>query len=150
MTSTPLAEELLAVRAELTRTDTKCSTLAGLAGAAAAFIATQINNHTPLPVRSLLGLAGVLLVAATVALLLGVLRPRLGSTGFRRYARMSPSQIGSLFHQDHEHSQHDQAEDLQVLSRICDVKNRRLRHAVDLIASGLALIGLAVVAGAIW
>lgn len=141
MTGTSLIEELTAVRAELARTDAKCSTLAGLTGAAAAFIATQ-TGRAPLPVRSLLGLAGVLLVTAAIVLLVGVLRPRLGSTGFRRYARMTSAQIDLHFRQPQS-----PAEDLRVLSVICDAKNRLLRRAVDLTACGVALIGLAVAAG---
>lgn len=141
MTGAALMEELAAVRAELTRTDAKCSTLAGLTGAAAAFIATQ-TSKAPLLTRSLLGLAGVLLVTAAIVLLLGVLRPRLGSTGFRRYTHMTAAQIDLHFQQPQSPS-----EDLRILSTICDAKNRLLRRAVDLTACGVALIGLAVAAG---
>ena len=41
-----LCEELAAVRGELTRLDAKCSTLAGLAGAALAFVVTQTGSGT--------------------------------------------------------------------------------------------------------
>jgi hypothetical protein len=57
-----ISAELAAVRGELGRIDAKCATLAGLAGAAAAFLATQAPTRSPMPVRILLAAAGVAMV----------------------------------------------------------------------------------------
>src|SRR4051812_30184071 len=87
-----LCGELAAVRGELSRVDAKCATLTGLAGAAAAFLTTRIHTATPLLTRLLLAAAGIGLAAAAVLLLAGVLRPRTGTTGFRRWAAMNDQQ----------------------------------------------------------
>ncbi|RSN53317.1 Pycsar system effector family protein [Actinomadura sp. WAC 06369] len=144
-----LAAELAAVRAELARVDAKCGTLAGLAGAAVAFVATQVTRG-PVPMRITLGAAGLVLAAAAVVLLACVLRPRLGASGFRRWVAMDAVQVADC----HMEADQDlitswQCEDLVVLSRICDRKNRRLRLAVDLIAFGVLLIAAGVVVGVI-
>ncbi len=85
-----------------------------------------------------------------MVLLACVLRPRLGSSGFRRWAAMDRREVADC----HMEADRDlitswQCEDLVVLSRICDRKNRRLRLAVDLIAFGVLLIAAGVVAGVI-
>ncbi|HMH91887.1 MAG TPA: hypothetical protein VK586_12495, partial [Streptosporangiaceae bacterium] len=63
----------------------KCSTLAGLAGAAAAFTASQAAGHTPLAMRAITAAAGLAFTAAVLVLLVAVLRPRLGPAGWCRY-----------------------------------------------------------------
>jgi hypothetical protein len=157
---TTLATELAAVRGELARVDAKCSTLTGLAGAMLAFLVTQAG-HGPIAARVLLAAAGVVLAADVVVLLL-VLRPRLGSTGFRRYAVLSPAQVRALFL---VHSPYDpdtrgngapgsagdgiEAEDLQVLSQITDRKYRGLRRAVDLTVVAVVFMVFALLAGVI-
>lgn len=152
-----LAGQLTAVRGELSRVDAKCSTLVSLAGAALAFLVTQV--HGPLAVRVLLSVAGVILAAATIVLLL-VLRPRLGSTGFRRYAAMPPEQIKATFTSYRPYDPDAPAksnganlagiecEDLHVLSAIVNRKYLGLRLAVDLVAAGVALVAIALVAAA--
>jgi hypothetical protein len=157
---TTLATELAAVRGELTRVDAKCSTLTGLAGAMLAFLVTQAG-HGPIAARVLVAAAGVVLAAAILTLL-SVLRPRLGSTGFRRYATMSSAQVRALFL---VHSPYDpgargnggpagsgdgiEAEDLQVLSVITDRKYRGLRLAVDLTVVAVVFLVFALLAGVI-
>jgi Family of unknown function (DUF5706) len=133
-----LNEELAAVRGELTRLDGKCSTLAGLAGAAVAFVLTR-TAHGPLTSRLLLATAGIALATAAVVLLGTVLRPRFGPT-FCRFAAMTSTEICSLLGGRAGADDIDRARDLEVLSGIARTKNRRLRLAVDLIVTALALI----------
>jgi hypothetical protein len=153
--NTQIAGELAAVRGELSRVDAKCGTLAGLAGAALAFLVTQ-TGHGPLAVRILLGTAGAVMAAATMVLLLAVLRPRLGSTGFRRYAVMSGNELADLFTRGRSTPAAGavlatslEIEDLQVLSQIVNRKFLGLRLAVDLIAFSVLLMTVALLAGVI-
>jgi len=152
-----LSEELAAVRAELARVDSKCATLAGLAGAAAEFTATQAG-HGPGAVSAATAAAAVLVfVRAVLVLLLTVLRPRFGGSGFCRYAAMTTQHIasvvtigrsgGSIF--DGVWASDIGPDDLVTLARITHAKYRRLRAAVDLMAAGVVLLAAAVVAGLI-
>lgn len=141
-----LRDELAAVRAELTRVDQKCGTLAGLAGAAAAFLATQVTGSAPNAERVILALAGLILAAATMLLLAGVLRPRLGTTGFRYWARLDPTTIAEQVTKPGASVRLGTA-DLQTLAKICDAKYTRLRWAVDLIIGAVGLIGVGLVVG---
>jgi hypothetical protein len=147
-----LAGELAAVRGELTRLDAKCGTLVSLALAATAFLSTQVG-HGPVVVRVLFGLAGLPLAAATLVLLLAVLRPRLGSTGFCQYATQDTQQIRDHFHAPKtatgQASETAQITDLRILSRIAYGKYTQFRRAVDLTAAGVAVIGLALIAAVI-
>lgn len=140
-----LTSELAAVRAELTRVDAKCGTLTALTGAGMLALATQVT-HGPAPVRALLGIAGVLLAFATVKLL-SVLRPRLGSTGFRRYAAMTRDQVEQFLAR--VDPAEVEVEDLQVLSSIVNRKYVGLRHAVDLILFAVVLVAVALLVGVI-
>jgi hypothetical protein len=157
-----LDSELAAVRAELARVDAKCSTLAALAGAAAAYTAGQAS-HGPAAVRGVLVAAGAVFTAAVLVLLLTVLRPRLGSAGFCRWAGLSACEIGSRATQlddalaiggipameaaraAREHTAHT----LQTLSVITLTKYQRLRLAVDLAAVGVLLLAATGIAGAV-
>jgi Pycsar effector protein len=153
-----LSEELAAVRAELARVDAKCATLAALAGAAAAFTATQAA-HGPLAVRAAAAAAGLAFTAAVLVLLLAVLRPRFGGSGFCRYAALSQLAIRDLarygWTDDVQHGRPRLEahvlgpSDLSVLSKLAYAKYRRLRLAVDLMSAGVALLAAAVVAGVI-
>jgi Pycsar effector protein len=143
--TTPLSAELAAVRAELPRVDAKCGTMTGLTMAGLAFLATQVT-HGPIVVRVLMGAAGVTLAAATLVLLLAVIRPRLGNTGFRLYARMSPEKVRELF-ADQAAAVGRQEQDLIVLATITDRKYRHLRLAVDLTAVAVAITAMAILAG---
>lgn len=148
---TLMAEELAAVRGELARVDAKCATLIGLAGAALAFLVTQIAGPAPLAVRVLLGGAAVVLAVAAVVLL-AVIRPRLGTVGFCRYAAMTSDEIRRMFTAGEASSTHERrfrAESLLTYSRITRRKYGRLRVAVDLLGAGVVLLGAGVVAGAI-
>jgi hypothetical protein len=140
-----LAEELAAVRGELVRVDAKCSTLAGLSGAALAFLVTQTGTSEPLVVRVLLATAGIALAAAAVLLLAGVLRPRLGTTGFLKYAGQTAPTIRRDLRLNPQGVEEHQAHELLVLSQIARAKNVRLQRAVDLMVAGLVLVGIALV-----
>jgi hypothetical protein len=146
---TLLADELAAVRGELVRVDAKCATLAGLSGAALAFLVTQTGTGEPLPVRVLLAGGGVAMACAAVLLLAGVLRPRLGSTGFLRYAGQTVTEIRYDLPDSENGVERHQASELQVLSRIARAKNRKLQRAVDLMVAGLVLVGVALVVGVV-
>lgn len=136
--TTRLNEELSAVRGELARLDGKCSTLAGLAGAALAFVVTRATAHTPGLAKVCLAGAGGALAASTVVLLAAILRPRLGRTGFNRYAERTPEEICKLLNDSDDDT--DRARDLEILSHIARSKNRRLRMAVDLIVVAVVLL----------
>lgn len=136
--SLPFSSELAAVRGELTRGDSKVATLAGLAGAMAAFLATQVAG-APLGTRVVLGIAAEALIAATVVLL-RVLRPALGSTGFCWYATMTDDEFAEHFS---EQSEAERTE-LRILSRICLTKYKHIRRAVDLATAGVVTIGISV------
>lgn len=157
-----LSSELAAVRGELTRVDAKSATLAGLAGVGLAFLVTQ-TGHGPLAARLALAAAGTVLAAAT-ELLLMVLRPRLGSTGFRRYAAMAPAEIRALFAAAVIVNGPDdragrlpsglvdgiEADDLQVLSDIVNRKYRALRTSVDLARVLVAGVPVVLWTAVIW
>jgi xanthine/uracil permease len=144
-----LNEELAAVRTELTRLDGKCSTLAGLSGAALVFVAARVAGHGPMLAKVPLVVSGVALAAAAVVLLATVLRPRFGPTGFNRYAVMTATQIRTLLESSAGDEDTDRARDLNILSGIARTKNRRLRMAVDLIITAVVLIALGMCIGAL-
>lgn len=151
-----IAEELSAVRGELSRVDSKCATLAGLAGVAAAFTTTHAD-HGPLVVRAVAAVSGLAFTAA-VLVLLAVLRPRLGTRGFCLYATLTPAQISTLFGAGaldgrvrtpggEVSIQQLPADDLHTLSQIARRKYKHLRLAVDLMAAGVGLLTAAMVTG---
>ena len=147
MAETPLSAELAAVRGELPRVDGKCGTLAGLTMAGVAFLATQVG-HGPVPVRVLMGAAGVVLAAATLVLLLAVIRPRMGSTGFRLYAQKTPATVGEAV-ADHAAAGGLHERELVAVSVIVNRKYLALRAATDLTAVAVALTALAILVAAI-
>lgn len=147
--TTRLDEELAAVRGELTRLDGKCSTLAGLAGAALAFVVARTAEHGPVLAKIPLAVAGVALAAAAVVLLATVLRPRFGPTGFNLYATMTAGQIRHLMQTCVGDDATCRARDLRILSSFARTKNRRLRLAVDLIIAAVVLIALGMTFGAL-
>lgn len=145
MTETPIVGELAAVRAELPRVDAKCATMTSLAMAGLAFTATQVT-HGPNVVRVLWGAAAFGLAAATLVLL-AVIKPRRGRTGFRLYARLSPETIGEVFaDQAAVVSVHER--DLITLSRIVDRKYAGLWWAVALASAAVVLAITAIVTNA--
>jgi hypothetical protein len=153
--------ELAAVRGELARIDGKCSTVAGLAGAAAAWVASQAG-HGPLAARITFAAAGAAF-AASVLVLLGVLRPRLGDAGFCRWAGTDPDEIGSQAEkarQDRDArglvrldagraAELEHARELRLLSQLAVVRYRRFGVAVYLASAGVTALVLAAVAGVI-
>ncbi|WP_433188744.1 Pycsar system effector family protein [Actinoallomurus sp. CA-150999] len=146
-TTTPslLEAELAAVRGELARVDGKCSTLAGLAGAALALlIASLKGSDFANPCWWLVGTATLLMAGAALALLT-VLRPRLGTTGFRRYAAMTTAQIEGLAHANEIKRTRFAAEDLRTLSEIVNRKYLGLRLAVDLVLAAVVCVAAALV-----
>src|SRR5919108_1495400 len=130
--ATVLADELVAVRAELARVDAKAATLTGLAGAATAFLVTRIG-HGPGPVQVLLAVAGLALVGAAATLLTKVVRPRLGPSGFCRYASMTSDDVRRALVLDDVDAREHQARELVILARIATAKNRSLQRASDLL-----------------
>ncbi|MFF0526597.1 Pycsar system effector family protein [Actinomadura nitritigenes] len=143
-----ITAETTAVRAELARADAKCGTLAALATAAAALLATQLTRATPTTARVLLGAAGVVLALAALVLLARVIRPRLGGTGWRHWATTDPATILATLSRA-ESAEAAAARDLHNLAQICTAKYRALRHAVDLAALGVLLIAAGTLAAAL-
>lgn len=140
--------ELAAVRGELNRLDSKAATLIAVVGAVMAILTSQIGRSA-LPVRITLAAAGLALTGAAVLLLVMVLRPRLGSTGFCRWADTAPDEIQSLFRARPYRVAELQPADLHFLSVLVLRKQRWFRRAVDLVVLGLALVWAALVAGVV-
>ncbi|MGP4027303.1 Pycsar system effector family protein [Actinomadura sp. 3N407] len=144
---------------ELERVDTKCGALAGLTGAGAAYLGTTMTAKTGVLVIVPLSVASVLLAAATV-LLLWTLRPRLGPTGFNRWAVCDEDEIAAHLTAElaaeqavastglvdaaalDARTRHAAAE-LQILSRICLRKNQILRTTITLSVCAVAAIAVA-------
>ncbi|MDL4777871.1 Pycsar system effector family protein [Actinomadura xylanilytica] len=155
-TRSVLADELGAVRQEMTRLDGKVSTLVAISGAGLAVLTSQISRG-PAPVRVMLAAAGLALAAAAVVLLAGILRPRLGRGGFNLWAGLSVEQIERLFTVGHLGPEDGRSlavgwlapADLHVLSVLVQRKQRLLRIAVDLLAVAVALIAVALIVGAV-
>jgi hypothetical protein len=93
-----------------------------------------------------MGAAGLMLAAATLVLLVAVIRPRLGSTRFRLYTRMSPTEVRDMF-ADQTAAGCLQEQDLVALATITNRKYCGLRVAVDLTAVAVALTAAAILAG---
>jgi hypothetical protein len=150
-----LVGDLAAVRGELARVDSKCATLAALAGAAAAYAAGQAG-HGPAAARAVVAFAGVAFAATVLVLLLTVLRPRLiGAVGFCRWADLSAGEISEHARQraaarlrGPDRARAADAEALRVLSVLTRAKYQRLRLAVDLAAAGVMLLAVAAIAAA--
>jgi hypothetical protein len=83
------------------------------------------------------------MAAATFILLVRMLRPHLGTIGFRRWATLTATQITAELQGA---SPAAASEDLRVLSRICDAKYRAFRVAVDLAAGGVVFIAAGITA----
>lgn len=144
-----LTAELGAVRSELGRIDAKCSMLAGLSGAIAAFTVTQVTGQSAVVARVFFAAAGLALTAAAMILLLAVIRPRLGPAGFCRYTEMTTNEVKGLFCAGSVDADWIEATDLQHLSKLAKRKYVRLRLAVDFIAAGVALVALGAALGVI-
>ncbi|WP_019635080.1 Pycsar system effector family protein [Actinomadura atramentaria] len=139
--------ELAAVRGELARLDAKTSTLTAVTGVGIAVLTSQIS-HGPLAVRLVLAAAGITLTAAAIVLLQGVLRPQVGGRGWSQWADLSPVEIEDLFADPIEVAEIGPS-DLHILAGIVRRKQRRLRVACDLLVVALALVAVALLAGAL-
>ncbi|RCG32977.1 hypothetical protein DQ384_00535 [Sphaerisporangium album] len=139
--------EAAAVRAELARCDGKAGTLLAFAGTAFSLLAalavgTTAAAHLPLPVQAGLW-ATVVLLAASVAVLLGVIlpalpRPRQG-TGFTAHAGCDVGQFLAVLADDAD-APRRRASDVIRLSTIAMAKYRRLRTAACLMYAALAVL----------
>jgi hypothetical protein len=137
-----LTEELAAVRGELTRVDSKASMLLALAAGGMAVVATA-DQHRLAAVLLVNG--GMVSVGLALVLLLSVVRPRLGVTGFLRHAGGTIDDVRA------ELTTCDadvwRSQELACLSRIARRKYELLRSAVDLLSLALALILAGLLAG---
>ncbi|MFI6530250.1 Pycsar system effector family protein [Streptomyces uncialis] len=128
-----------AVATEIGRTDGKASLLLAFTGAALVALASAADNGLPMPTKILGGAAALALGAAAVLLLL-VVRPRLAGSdraSFPYWARLDEDEIRACMTGD------TRAARVRVLSVIAVRKFSRLRSAVDLLLTALALLALA-------
>ncbi|NUO40577.1 MAG: integral membrane plasmid transfer protein [Streptomyces sp.] len=123
------------VKAEIARTDTKTALLLAFVGAVAAgawTVARDLPLTLPAYIAGEIGLA-FLIVAA--GLLLRSVRPNLGGGhGFPLWATLTPDQLVATA------TARDLAADVVGLSRLAVAKFTCLRHAVDLVLAGGALL----------
>lgn len=138
-----LDRELGDVNGQLGRADAKASTLLSLAGAGLALLVSLAGLHHGGVIGQIaLDVAGGA-TAAAVALLLSVIRPRLGPHGFPAHATIPAS--GDLL--DHLHvtaTPTERAAELRFLSRLAVTKYRRIRYATDLLTVAGLLLAVAV------
>ncbi|MCX4665035.1 Pycsar system effector family protein [Streptomyces uncialis] len=134
-----------AVVTEIGRTDGKASLLLAFTGAALAGLASAADNGLPMPTKILGGAAALALGAAAVLLLL-VVRPGLSGAdraSFPYWARLDEDEIRACMTGD------TRAARVRVLSVIAVRKFSRLRSAVDLLLTALALLALAAIGAAL-
>lgn len=133
-----------AVSGEIARTDGKASLLLAFDGAILAGLASVAGHRLPV-VTTVCGALAVLALTAAAALLLLVVRPRLGGgdrSSFPFWARLTTSEVYESLRRD------SRAACIQALSVIAVRKFRHLRRAVDLSLAALALLVVAA-AGAL-
>jgi Pycsar effector protein len=130
-----LAEELAAVRGELARVDGKSSTLLALAAGGLAVAAT---THPHSVLGAWLIRAAMFTTAVALVLVLFVVRPRLGRTGFFQHARRSAADTRTELAESDLHAW--RSRELLVLSRIAVRKYELLRAAVTLQIIALVLV----------
>lgn len=138
---------------ELGRLDTKCGALAGLTGAGATFLASTMPAKTGTGVLIMLTGASLMLGLATVVLL-KTMRPRLGPTGFNRYAVGDPAELAAELDAEAAAAADGgcsvpAAQNLQILSQICVRKNRMLAAAIDMVIVAVVFIAAAAVLAAL-
>ncbi|MEV8595657.1 Pycsar system effector family protein [Streptomyces sp. NPDC052012] len=135
------------VKAEITRTDTKTALLLAFVGAVLAgvwSVARDLPLNRP---ACIAGGVGVALLVVAAGRLLRSVRPNLsGRHGFPLWATLTPEEITTAV-------ERDLSADIAGLSRLAVAKYTALRHAVDLIRTGGALLVLAALlaaGGAAW
>jgi hypothetical protein len=139
------------VRDELTRADTKATTLLSLVGAALAGVIALTS-------RDVTSLANVLLwlttvpIGASVLLLLSAIHPRLNAEpapGTWLYAAtVGPATLIESY-RDGEDAQMIAAHDVCVLSTIARTKYRCIQAAVYLLVTGLCVLAVALIVTAV-
>lgn len=141
-TATPLSEELAAVRAEMVRADNLCATMTGVSGVLLALLAPQLTGHQGVAALGVFALSCGLLIAALLVLLLGVMRPRLGTAvEFPMFAGLDPDEIGQILIDLSTASlQRHQCAELRILSDIILRKYQRLRIAIRLTAAAAVVL----------
>jgi hypothetical protein len=148
-----LDAELSAVEAHLSRIDAKAGLLLGLAGAGAtAGLAVLPAAGIP-AVAAVAGYAAVALFVAAAGVLAVAVRPTLsagrgrGAYGFARYATLTgPDVLADVLAEvGAGRTCHGLADRLVALSRLAASKYRRIRVAVDLMLTGLAVAVVASV-----
>jgi hypothetical protein len=145
-----LSGEVHNVLEEHKRVDAKCGTYISIAGVGLAFLLTQTGTREPIGVRLVLAAAGIAFATAVILLLLGALRPRLGTSGFCRWSTMTADEIGDLFTVSSYGRQDTiaqiQPESLHILSLWLMARQRVLKRAADIFTCGVALLGAAMLA----
>ncbi|MFD5557810.1 Pycsar system effector family protein [Streptomyces sp. NPDC127068] len=134
-----------ATASEIARTDVKASLLLAFNGAALAGLTTLADKDLPPPTKTLGALAILALSVAAVFLLL-VARPRISRSdrkSFPYWATLTPSAIRACMTED------TRAAGIQVLSTLAVTKFTRLRYAVDLSLTAMALLALAAISTAL-
>ncbi|GAA2053268.1 DUF5706 domain-containing protein [Streptomyces cheonanensis] len=140
---TALNGALSEVQNQIARTDSKASVLmAVVTGSLAAIGAAGSSVTLPLVGAIAAGTGAAALVVAA-ALLLSVIRPRLGGNdraSFPYWSRLSPDEVREELAEDRR--QHA----IAALSRIAVAKHKTLQRAVDAIRTGGALLVIAALA----
>jgi len=132
-----VASTVTEARAEVARTDGKAGTLLALAtGALTGLVTLARAGHLAPAAAALLWLAAAL-TGAALALLLTVVRPRLGSSGTMFADHAALLTAADLYAW--------QEARLRLLSALAVAKHRRLRRAVDLLLAGLVALATAAV-----
>ncbi|MFS1305182.1 Pycsar system effector family protein [Streptosporangium longisporum] len=152
MTPAPILDhEATAVRAELARTDTKAGIILAFAGTSFSVLAalTVLASALAVPARVGLGVAVALLAAAS-AVTLTVIRPALprrgrGGTGFTAAAFLDVDELLATL----PDTATERARDVIRLSQIAHAKYRKLRLAVDLMLTALAVVVTSLPLGAL-
>lgn len=126
-------------RGELTRVDSKASTLMAIAGAAATLGATALARADLPAVAMAVGVATVFLAGVATALLAVAVRPCLaGGHGLMHYAATTPHQLVAEAADPARTTAEQEARYLVWLARLALRKYRRIRLAVDLLLTALA------------
>jgi len=158
-----IERELAAAQAELSRVDSKCGINAAVVtgiGAVALLLSTQHGHLAPRVLAAL----SALTLAASVFALLSAVRPKLGRSGWCRYAGLSWGGVRRLessmqprrsFHTDPretgvaDHPEDMAVEDLAMAATLLRSKYRLTQVAVDLARAGVVLLALSGIVAAL-